>query len=176
MGVLDWLVVLAYLGVAISVGLWFSRRSNKGVEDFFLAGRRLPWWLAGASMVASMFASDTPLFHSGNVRDMGLSAAWLFFFPVFGALLAGAYFARMVRRTGVVTDAEFVEMRYSGQSPAPFRGFLAFYNGIYVATLTMGWVTLGMTETMAQILDVPKLPVVITLMVIVLLYTMVSGL
>jgi len=67
-------------------------------------------------------------------------------------------------------------MRYSGQAPAPFRGFLAFYNGIYVATLTMGWVTLGMTETMAQILDVPKLPVVITLMAIVLVYAMVSGL
>src|SRR5262245_36587953 len=176
MGVLDWFVVLAYLAAAVSAGLWFSRHSNKGVEDFFLAGRRLPWWLAGASMVASMFASDTPLFHSGNVRDMGLSAAWLFFFPVFGALLAGAYFARLVRRTGVVTDAEFVEMRYSGQAPAPFRGFLAFYNGVYVATLTMGWVTLGMTETIAQILNLPKLPVVVSLMAVVLIYAMVSGL
>lgn len=176
MPLLDWLVVLAYLVITIWVGLAFARRAGKGVEDFFLAGRSLPWWLAGASMVATMFASDTPLFHSGNVRDMGLSASWLFFFPCFGTLLAAAYFARLVRRTRVVTDAEFVELRYSGSAPAFFRGFLALYYGVYVAGLTMGWVTLGMTETAAQILSLPKLPVIIVLMAIVLVYSMVSGL
>lgn len=176
MPVIDWLVVLGYLVITMWVGLGFARRAGKGVEEFFLAGRKLPWWLAGASMVAAMFASDTPLFHSGNVRDMGLSAAWLFFFPCFGTLFAGAYFARLVRRTRVVTDAELVELRYSGSAPAPFRGFLALYNGIYVAGLTMGWVTLGMTETASQILSLPKLPVIVFLMVLVLVYSMVSGL
>lgn len=175
MPLVDWLVVAVYLLVAVSVGLAFAKRASSGVEDFFLAGRNLPWWLAGASMVASMFASDTPLFHSGNVRDMGLSASWLFFFPMFGAMLAAAYFARLVRRTRVVTDAEFVELRYSGQAPTPFRAFLAVYNGIFVAALTMGWVTLGMTETVAQILHLDKLPVIVVLMGIVLVYAMVSG-
>lgn len=173
---LDWAVIILYFVVTITIGLSFSHRAGRGVDEFFLAGRKLPWWLAGASMVATMFASDTPLFHSGNVRDMGLSAAWLFFFPMFGALAAAATFARLVRRTRVVTDAEFIELRYSGKTPAFFRGFLALYSGIFVASLTMGWVTLGMVEIISQVLGWPKTLSTILLLSITVLYSMAAGL
>lgn len=173
---LDWIVIGLYFVVTIAVGLSFSHRAGKGVEDFFLAGRKLTWWLAGGSMVATMFASDTPLFHCGNVRDHGLSAGWVFFLPMFGALAAAAVFARLVRRTRVVTDAEFVELRYSGSAPAPFRGFLAVYSGIIVVALTMGWVTLGMVQVTSQILGWEKLTATLVVIGVVTFYSMASGL
>lgn len=176
MATLDWVVIGIYFLVTIGVGLSFSHRAGKGVEDFFLAGRKLTWWLAGGSMVATMFASDTPLFHCGNVRDHGLSAGWVFFLPMFGALAAAAVFARMVRRTRVVTDAEFVELRYSGRTPAPFRGFLAVYSGIFVVALTMGWVTLGMVQVTSQILGWEKLTATLAVIGIVTVYSMAAGL
>lgn len=172
---LDWVVIALYFLVTISVGLSFSHRAGKGVEDFFLAGRKLTWWLAGGSMVATMFASDTPLFHCGNVRDLGLSAGWLFFLPMFGALAAAAFFARWVRRTRVVTDAEFIELRYSGRTPAPFRGFMALYSGLFVASLTMSWVTKGMTEVMSQMLNWPVLVSTVVVLAIVALYAAAAG-
>ncbi len=175
MVVLDWVVIGIYFLVTIGVGLSFSHRAGRSVEDFFLAGRKLTWWLAGGSMVATMFASDTPLFHSGNVRDQGLSAGWVFFLPMFGALAAAALFARLVRRTRVVTDAEFVELRYSGGAPAPFRAFLAVYSGIFVVALTMGWVTLGMVQVTSQILGWDKLFSTVAVIGIVSIYSMASG-
>jgi len=173
---LDWVVIAIYFLVTISVGLSFSHRAGRSVEDFFLAGRKLTWWLAGGSMVATMFASDTPLFHSGNVRDHGLSAGWVFFLPMFGALAAAAVFARLVRRTRVVTDAEFVELRYSGRTPAPFRGFLAIYSGIFVVALTMGWVTLGMVQVTSELLGWEKLDATLIVIGVVTIYSMAAGL
>ncbi|MEI6913624.1 MAG: sodium:solute symporter family protein [Armatimonadota bacterium] len=172
---LDWIIIGLYFAITIAVGLAFSHAAGKGVEDFFLAGRKLTWWMAGGSMVATMFASDTPLFHCGNVRDMGLSAGWLFILPMFGALAACALFARLVRRTGVVTDAEFIELRYSGNAPAPFRAFMAVYSGIIVASLTMGWVTKGMIEVISQTTNWPEVPATIALLAIVVVYSMASG-
>ncbi len=172
---LDWIVIGIYFLVTIGVGLSFSHRAGKGVEDFFLAGRKLTWWLAGGSMVATMFASDTPLFHTGNVRDLGLSAGWLFFLPMFGALAAAAVFARLVRRTRVVTDAEFIELRYSGSAPAPFRGFMAAYSGLFVASLTMGWVTKGMVTVTSQMLGWREIESTVIVLAVVAVYSAASG-
>ena len=175
LGIVDWVVIAAYLVATITLGLAFAHRAGRSVEDFFLAGRKLPWYLAGGSMVAGMFAADTPLFHTGNVRDLGLSACWLFFAPVFGAMAAAAIFARLVRRSRVVTDAEYIELRYSGKTPAPYRGFLAFYSGIFVASLTMGWVTLGMCEIISQLVGWPKNITVVILLTIEVLYASAAG-
>lgn len=172
---LDWAVVAGYFAVTILVGLRFSRRASQGIEEFFLAGRNLTWWLAGFSMVASMFASDTPLFHCGNIRDVGLSGAWLFILPMFGALLAAALFARLVRRTGVVTDAQFIELRYSGEAPAFYRGFLALYYGVLVAALTLGWVTKGMQTTLVSMTGWDPLLSVVVMLAVVVLYSTASG-
>lgn len=176
---LDWVVIAGYFVVTIMVGLMFSGRAGKSIEEFFLAGRALPWWMAGGSMVATMFASDTPLFHCGNVREAGLSAGWLFLFPMFGAMLAAAVFAPLVRRTQVITDAEFIELRYSGRTPGPFRAFLAVYFGLFVAALTMGWVTKGMQQIIATVMGytdpVQQMWSVIVLLGVVTLYSMASG-
>lgn len=172
---LDWVVIGLYFAITIGVGLSFAHKAGRGVEDFFLAGRKLTWWMAGGSMVATMFASDTPLFHCGNVRDSGLSAGTLFVLPMFGALAAAAVFARLVRRTGVITDAEFIELRYSGKTPAPFRAFLACYSGVFVASLTMGWVTLGMVEVTSQLLGWEKVTSTVIVLALVTVYSMASG-
>jgi len=176
---LDWVVIAGYFVVTIMVGLMFSGRAGKSIEEFFLAGRALPWWMAGGSMVATMFASDTPLFHCGNVREAGLSAGWLFLFPMFGAMLAAAVFAPLVRRTQVITDAEFIELRYSGKTPGPFRAFLAIYFGLFVAALTMGWVTKGMQQIIATVMGytdpMQQMWSVIVLLGVVTLYSMASG-
>ncbi len=176
---LDWVVIAVYFVVTIMVGLMFSGRAGKSIEEFFLAGRALPWWMAGSSMVATMFASDTPLFHCGNVREAGLSAGWLFLFPMFGAMLAAAVFAPLVRRTQVITDAEFIELRYSGSTPGPFRAFLALYFGLFVAALTMGWVTKGMQQIIATVMGytdpTQQMWSVIVLLGVVTLYSMASG-
>ena len=175
MATLDWVVIAGYFLVTVTVGLSMARRAGRGTDDFFLAGRKLTWWLAGGSMVATMFASDTPLFHCGNVRDLGLSAGWLFFLPGFGALAAAAMFARMVRRTRVVTDAEFIELRYSGKTPAPFRAFMATYSGIFVASLTMCWVTKGMTEVLSQMVHLDTTTSVLIALGVVVVYSSAAG-
>ena len=179
MSTIDYVVIAAYFLIAISAGLIFSKRASKGVDEFFLAGRSLTWWMAGGSMVAAMFASDTPLFHTGNVRDAGLSAGWMFIFPIFGVTLAAAVFAPLMRRTRVVTDNEFIELRYSGGAPAPFRAFLALYGGLFVASLIMGWVTKGAQQTLATVMDLTPAQqgwAVAILLLIVLTYSMAAGL
>lgn len=175
----DWAVLALYFAITISIGLWFSRRASRGVAEFFLAGRKLVWWMAGGSMVATMFASDTPLFHCGNVREGGLSAGWIFLFPMFGALLAAAVFAPLVRRTGVVTDAEYIELRYSGRFPGPFRAFQAIYFGLFIASLILAWVTKGMQQTATTIMGLDgsqQTLAVVVLLAVVTTYAMASGL
>ena len=85
---IDWIAIGIYFAVVLVVGLYFMRRAGKSTDDFFVAGRSLPWWIAGTSLVATMFAADTPLFHTGNVRHFGMDAGWLFFAPGFGVILA----------------------------------------------------------------------------------------
>jgi len=173
---LDWAVIIIYFVVVLIVGMYFVRRASKSVDDFFLAGRSLPWWLAGTSMVATMFAADTPLFHSGNVRRFGMDAGWMFFSPGFGVLLASVLFARLWRRTRVVTEIELLEMRYTGEAASIFRGFNALYGGVFQAALTIGWVTLAMGVIVKSLLGIdPKVGIWISLGITVI-YSAGSGL
>src|SRR5690348_3022026 len=126
----DWLVVALYFFFNIAIGLYYKRRAGKSVTEFFLSGRNVPWWLAGTSMVATTFAADTPLAVTGMVAVGGIAGNWLWWNFVASGMLTVFFYARLWRRSGVMTDIEFSEIRYSGKPAAFLRGFRALYLGI----------------------------------------------
>ena len=145
---LDWLIVIVYFIVSLLIGLFYNKRAGKSTEEFFLSGRQLPWWLAGLSMVATTFAADTPLAVTELVGKNGIAGNWLWWNFLFGGMLTVFFFARMWRRANILTDVEFIELRYSGKSAAFLRGFKGIYLGIFMNTIIMGWVNLAMMKIM----------------------------
>jgi SSS family solute:Na+ symporter len=171
----EWGFLGLYFVIVLAIGLYFVRRSSKNTDSYFLAGRSLPWWLAGTSMAATMFAADTPLFHSGNVRHFGIDAGWLFFAPGFGIILASVLFARLWRRLRVMTEIELFELRYTGRAATIFRCFNAVYGGVFIAALTMGWVTMGMAIVVESLLGIDKVVGTSIFIGIVVIYSASSG-
>lgn len=139
---IDWFVIALYLVVTASVGLLFSKRAQKSVDDFFVSGRALPWWLAGLSMIASAFAIDTPLGITGLVAKDGIAGVWYAWsFVLGGAGALGAFiFAPLLRRSKIITTAELIELRYDGRPAAFLRAFKGLYFGIFANAVTLGWI------------------------------------
>ncbi len=144
LGAYDWAVIAAYLAGTLAVGLYFRRRS-RSVADYFVAGRKVSWWLAGTSMVATTFAADTPLVVTGLVYSHGIAGNWLWWSFVPSGMLTVFLFARLWVRSGLLTDLEFAEQRYSGKPAAVLRGFRAVYLGLLINCAILGWVTKAMT-------------------------------
>lgn len=155
----DWLVIGAYLALALGAGVALARRGRGSLENFFLSGRSLPWWLAGTSMVATTFASDTPLLVTGYTRAAGVAGNWRWWGYVVSALLVVVLFARLWQRSGVLTDVEFMELRYSGRPARLLRGFKSLYQVLFVHCFVMGWVILGMTKVLVVLFDLGEEPV-----------------
>jgi Na+/proline symporter len=179
MTLLDWLLVLLYFGASIAIGLYYSKRAGKSTQEFFLSGRNLPWWLAGTSMVATTFAADTPLAVTELVAKNGIAGNWLWWNFVFGGMLTVFFFARLWRRAGVMTDVEFIELRYSGKPAAFLRGFRALYLGLFMNCIIMGWVNVAMGSILHGLFGIPQDVVVWYVagcMIIVGLYSALSGL
>ena len=139
----DWSIIVVYLGVSLLVGLWASRKSGKNYSEFFLSGRSMPWWLLGFSMVATTFSADTPNLVTDMVRNDGVSGNWRWWAFLLTGMLTVFVYARMWRRSGVQTDLEFYEMRYSGKAAAFLRGFRAIYLGVLANCLIMATVILA---------------------------------
>jgi len=152
--VLDWTAIVAYLGVTLFLGLYFRSRSGKSVDDYFVSGRNVSWWLAGTSMVATTFAADTPLVVTGLVYTQGIAGNWLWWAFLLSGMMTVFLFARLWRRSGLLTDVQFAEMRYSGKPAAFLRGFRAVYLGLLMNCLILGWVTKAMTSIVATTLGV----------------------
>lgn len=142
----DWLVMIAYFALSLAIGLYYRRRASRGVDEFFVGGRTVPWWLAGTSMVATTFAADTPLAVAGMVAVGGVAGNWLWWNFALSGLLTVFLFARMWRRSGVLTDVEFAELRYAGKPAAFLRGFRAVYLGLPINIIVLGWVNLAMIK------------------------------
>ncbi|MCK5073490.1 MAG: Na+:solute symporter [Bacteriovoracaceae bacterium] len=142
LSVLDWTIVVGYLVLSVAVGIYFSKKATQSIDDFFVAGRSLPWWLAGITMAASALAIDTPLGIMGLVGAHGIQGVWYAWsFVLGGAGALGAFvFASLLRRSEVITIAELVELRYSGKSAAFLRCFKGVYFGIFANAITLGWV------------------------------------
>src|SRR5713226_6636199 len=142
----DWLAVAGYLLITLLLGLYFRRRSGRSTEDYFVSGRQVSWWLAGTSMVATTFAADTPLAVTGLVFAYGISGNWLWWSALPSGMMTVFLFARLWRRSGLLTDVQFAEMRYAGKPAAFLRGFRAVYLGLLMNCLILGWVTKAMTS------------------------------
>lgn len=140
----DTVVLIALLVLTISVGLYFGRSKKKSLSEYFLGGRNLPWYIAGISMIATTFAADTPLAVTELVGQYGISGNWLWWNLLAGGMLTTVFFARLWRRSGVSTEVEFIEFRYSGRPAAILRGFKSIYLGAFMNVLIMGWVNVAM--------------------------------
>ncbi len=151
---LDWSAIVLYLGITLLLGLYFRSRSGKSVDDYFVSGRNVSWWLAGTSMVATTFAADTPLVVTGLVYTQGIAGNWLWWAFLLSGMMTVFLFARLWRRSGLLTDVQFAEMRYSGKPAAFLRGFRAIYLGLLMNCLILGWVTKAMTSIVAVTLGV----------------------
>jgi SSS family solute:Na+ symporter len=150
----DWAAILGYLLVTLAMGLYFRGRSGKSTEDYFVSGRNVSWWLAGTSMVATTFAADTPLAVSGLVYTQGVAGNWLWWSFLPSGMMTVFLFARLWRRSGLITDVQFAEMRYSGKPAAFLRGFRAVYLGLLMNCLILGWVTKAMVNIISTAMGV----------------------
>lgn len=151
LSVIDWAVIAAYFLFNFLVGLYYRRRATGSVSEYFVGGGKVGWWLAGTSMVATTFAADTPLAVTGLVAENGIAGNWVWWSMLLSSMLTVFFFARLWRRSGVLTDVEFAEMRYSGKPAAFLRGFRALYLGIPVNLIVLGWVNLAMVKILTII-------------------------
>ncbi|WP_413161700.1 sodium:solute symporter family protein [Capilliphycus salinus ALCB114379] len=146
MQLIDWLIVLLYLIVTMAMGLYLSRQGSKSLADFFVSGRSLPWWLAGISMAATTFSIDTPLYITGVVANRGIAGNWEWWTFGISHIIMVYVFARMWRRSEVLTDAELTELRYGGKMGAILRGVKAFIFAVPMNCIAIGYAMLAMVK------------------------------
>ncbi len=141
--VIDWVIIGFFFIFVLAVGVAVSRRAGKSSGEFFLSGRRMPWWLLGMSMVATTFSTDTPNLVTDIVRTNGVAGNWVWWAFLLTGMMTVFLYARLWRRSGVMTDIEFYELRYSGKPAAFLRGFRAIYLGLFFNVMIMATVTLA---------------------------------
>jgi len=174
---IDFVIIVAFLALMVGLGLAFSKRAGKNVDSFFVSGRRLPWWLAGISMVATGFAIDTPLGITGLVASHGIQGVWFAWSFILGATGAlGAFiFASLFRRSRIITTAELVEIRYSGEVASSLRFFKSIYFGILSNCIVMGWVMKAVSVFVKATLGWDPMITLAILLVLTLIYTAAAG-
>ena len=172
---IDWAIVAAYFVLSAAIGFAFTRRGGESLSEYFISGRQVPWWLAGASMVATTFAADTPLVVTGLVFSHGVAGNWLWWCFLMSGMLTVFFFARLWRRAHVMTDIEFAEIRYSGKPATFLRGFRAIYLGVFVNLIILGWVTKAMVKILGISLGVNPYVAVGICFVITVAYSVAAG-
>lgn len=177
---IDWLVIVLYFALNLAIGFYYMRRASGNVSEFFLSGRSVPWWLAGTSMVATTFGADTPLVVTGLIYRQGIAGNWLWWSFALSGMLTVFFFAPLWRRSQVLTDIEFAELRYAGKPSAFLRGFRALYLALPVNTIIMGWVNLAMVKVLTLTLGLTstrsQLTAVFICLALTLAYNAISGL
>jgi len=173
---LDWSIIALYFAFNVAIGLYYKRRAGRDMAEFFLSGRNVPWWLAGTSMVATTFAADTPLAVTGLVARNGIAGNWLWWNLVASGMLTVFFYARLWRRSGVMTDIEFSEIRYAGPPAAFLRGFRALYLGIPINCIILGWVNLAMVKILQLLFNVGKLEALAMVLGLIVLTSTISTL
>jgi len=176
LSLLDFIIIGLYLLASLGIGIYFRRLATRSVSDFFVSGRNIPWWLAGTSMVATTFAADTPLAVTGLVARNGIAGNWIWWSMAFSGLLTVFFFARLWRRSRVLTDVEFVAIRYSGPAARFLRGFRAFYLGLLINIIVMGWVNLAMVKIFMLLFGISKLPAIFLTLGVMLITAAISTL
>lgn len=173
---LDWTIVGAFLVVSLLIGLIVSRQSGKSSADFFLSGRNMPWWLLGVSMVATTFSADTPNLVTDLVRKDGVAGNWVWWAFLVTGMLTVFVYAKLWRRSGILTDLEFYELRYSGKEAAFLRGFRALYLGVVFNVLIMATVCLAAIKIGGTLLGISPIQTLLIASVVTVAYSAIGGL
>lgn len=173
---LDWSIIAAFFIVSLAIGLIVSRQSGKNYSEYFLSGRSMPWWLLGISMVATTFSADTPNLVTDIVRKNGVAGNWVWWAFLLTGMLTVFVYAKLWRRSGVLTDLEFYELRYSGKAAAFLRGFRALYLGIFFNIMIMATVSLAAIKIGGVLLGLSPLQTLLIASVVTVAYTSLGGL
>ena len=173
---LDWTIVIGYLVLALGLGLYHMRSATRGMANYFLSGRKATWWLLGTSMAATSFAADTPLAVSGFIIKSGISWNWYWWCSAMAGMVSLYFFARLWRRSRVLTDAEFIELRYSGRPARILRAYLSIHSGVLCNCIVIGWVNLAMVKVLANTIDIDQRYALWFCFGFSLVYTMMAGL
>ena len=173
---LDWTIIGVYFLLSLAVGIWASKQAGKDTRSFFLAGRNMPWWLLGVSMVATTFSTDTPNLVTDLVRQNGVSGNWTWWAFLVTGMLTVFVYAKLWHRSGVLTDIEFYELRYSGKAAAFLRGFRALYLGLVFNVMVMGAVSLAAIKFGEIVLGLPGWVTLTIACSITLAYSTLGGL
>jgi len=174
---LDITVIVIFFIIIFSIAAYYSRKAGQDTDQFFLSGRDLPWYIAGTAMVATTFAADTPLAVVELVAKNGVAGNWLWWNMIIGGMLTVFFFSRLWRRSGIMTDVELVEFRYSGKAASVLRGFRALYLGIFMNAIVIGWVNKAMEKIFRVIFPgYDAFLMVVILIGIITIYAAASGL
>jgi Na+/proline symporter len=172
----DWLIILAFFILSLIIGIIVSKKSGKDVTEFFLSGRKMPWWLLGISMVATTFSADTPNLVTDIVRTNGVAGNWVWWAFLLTGMLTVFVYAKLWRRSEVLTDLEFYELRYSGKGAAFLRGFRAFYLGAVFNVLIMASVCLAGIKIGGALLGLSPVETLLISCAITVIYSSIGGL
>ncbi len=175
---IDIIVIISFMALFLGIAIYFKNRAAESIDNFFLGGRNLPWYIAGTSMVATTFAADTPLAVTELVAQNGISGNWLWWNMLAGGMLTTFFFARYWRRAGVLTDIELIKIRYSGKEARYLRLFKSVYMGVFLNVLIIGWVNVALMTLLQVFFDMDRstsLLVTAAAMGIVIVYSALSG-
>ena len=173
---IDWLIISAFFVISLSIGVIVSKKSGKDITEFFLSGRKMPWWLLGISMVATTFSADTPNLVTDIVRTNGVAGNWVWWAFLLTGMLTVFIYAKLWRRSKVLTDLEFYELRYSGKGAAFLRGFRAFYLGAVFNVLIMASVCLAGIKIGGALLGLSPVETLLISCGITVIYSSIGGL
>jgi len=173
---IDWIIVGIFFTIVLGIGWTASKTAGKNTTEFFLGGRGMPWWLLGISMVACTFSADTPNLVTGMVRENGVAKNWAWWAFLITGMVTVFIYAKLWRRSNVMTDLEYYELRYSGKAASFLRGFRSLYLGIFFNTLIMGTVTLAAIKIGGVMLGIPPWLAVVGGSLVVVIYASLGGL
>ena len=173
---LDYTVIAAYVAIMVIVGYYSQKRGQEDLEDYFTGGKNLPWWLIGVSMVATTFAADTPLAVTGIIATEGIAGNWIWWNFMFSGLITVFLYAKLWKRADVITDVEFISIRYTGRPARILRGFRSLYLAFPINCIILGWVTVGMSKILMVLTGAGQWEVIIVIYVMIGIYIAFSGL
>ena len=173
---IDWVIIFSFFAIFIVIGLFFTKRSGKNSKEYFLSGRNMPWWLLGTSMVATTFSADTPNLVANIVRENGVSGNWVWWAFLITGMMTVFFYARLWRRSEVLTDLEFYELRYSGKEATFLRAFRALYLGVFFNVMIMATVCLAGIKIGGILLGLSPFECVFYSSIITVFYSSLGGL
>lgn len=173
---LDWVIIIAFFAITLCIGIFASKKAGKSVKDYFLSGREMPWWLLGVSMVATTFSADTPNLVTDIVRKNGVGGNWVWWAFLLTGMTTVFIYAKLWRRSGITTDLEFYELRYSGKAAAFLRGFRSLYLGVFFNVMIMATVMLAGIKIGGVMLGLSAMQTILLVSVVTVIYSSLGGL